>query len=77
MLPSRIEEPRKYDLEDVMKLVEMLDFLKGKLKPFSYIAYEAVRRGIIKESICLRGRFSQVTKALQEMIGGNIKFQTT
>ena len=50
MFQHRIEDPTKGDLESVARLVNMLDFLRGDLKPFSAIAKEAVKRKIINKS---------------------------
>jgi hypothetical protein len=46
---GRIEDPTKYDLEQVSKLAYMIDFMKGRMLPFSLIANEAVKRKIITE----------------------------
>lgn len=49
MLHYRYQEPAKWQLQEFAKLATMTDFLKSEYRPFTAIANEAVRRGIIKE----------------------------
>jgi len=44
-----MRNPAKWELKIFAKLANMVDFLKGKYKPFTEIAGEAVRSGIIKQ----------------------------
>lgn len=46
---SDLRDPKKYDLERMLKLIPMLDFLKGDFHGISEITRESVRRGIIRE----------------------------
>ena len=45
-----MRKPAKWEIKEFVKLVDMIDFLKEKYRPFTAIAREAVRRGIIQES---------------------------
>ncbi|MEM3629266.1 MAG: hypothetical protein QXU46_04190 [Candidatus Bathyarchaeia archaeon] len=45
-----MRKPAKWEIREFAKLVNMIDFLKEKYRPFTEIAREAVRRGIIKQS---------------------------
>lgn len=45
-----ISRPAKWEIREFAKLVDMLDFLKEKYRPFTAIAREAIKRGIIKRS---------------------------
>ena len=43
--------PAKFEIREFVRIIlPMIDFLKEKYRPFTAIAREAVRRGIIKES---------------------------
>jgi len=60
----RIEDPTKSNLRDVAKLSKILDFLKEKYRPFTAVAKEAVKRGIIKagKENSLYDSFTRVNK---------------
>jgi len=45
-----LRDPKKYDLEMILRLVPMIEFLKEELHPISQIIKEAVRRSIIREN---------------------------
>jgi hypothetical protein len=45
-----MRKPAKWEIKEFVKLVDMIDFLKEKYRPFTSIAREAVRRGTIQES---------------------------
>lgn len=42
--------PAKFELKAFLIFAKMVDFLKEEYRPFTAIAIEAVRRGIIKQS---------------------------
>jgi len=60
----RIENPTKANLRNVAKLSKMLDFLKEKYRPFTEIAKEAIKRGIIEsgKENSLYDSFTRVNK---------------
>ncbi len=45
-----MHKPAKREIKEFVKIADMIDFLKEKYRPFTAIAREAVRRGIIQES---------------------------
>lgn len=44
-----MRNPAKWELKEFAKLADMVDFLKTEYRPFTAIAREAVRLGIIKQ----------------------------
>lgn len=63
-----MQKPAKWEIREFAKLVNMIDFLKEEYRPFTEIAREAVRRGIIQQSEV--NRFYHCFSVCVSRIGG-------